>query len=188
MKFMEIKSTRLILRDLEEKDIDSLPALINDLNVSQYLAVVPFPYEEKDAKWFVNHCKENAAKEPREGYELGIELQSTGELVGCVSIGHVNAWDGKATLGYWLGKKFWRNKIMYEATQAILEFAFNKLGLQRIDVTAAVENDASNGLIKKLGFTFEGTAKRYHRAKSTGEYHDTNLYGLLKEDWEKAKP
>ena len=74
---------------------------------------------------------------------------------------------------------------MYEAIQRILKFVFEDLNLQRIDITASVENEASNNLIKKIGSSFEGTAKRYHRTKSTGKYHDSNLYGLLKEDWKK---
>jgi len=182
---MELQTNRLILRDLEDKDIQALPELINDLEVSRYLALVPYPYNLSDAEWFVNHCKDESTKSPRENYELGIALKDTGELVGCVGLTKVNSWNGTATLGYWLGKNYWRQGIMYEAVQGILDFAFNKLKLQRINVEAAVENEPSNGLIKKLGSTFEGMAKRHTRAKSTGIIHDINCYGLLIEDWKK---
>ncbi|MDO8459767.1 MAG: GNAT family N-acetyltransferase [Nanoarchaeota archaeon] len=103
---MEIKTQKLILRDLVDEDIDLLPSLINDLEVSKLLALVPYPYGKKDAEWFVNHCKEEARKNPRTSYELGIVLKDTSELVGCVGITSVNQWDGKATLGYWLGRKY----------------------------------------------------------------------------------
>lgn len=184
---MELKTERLTLRDFVDSDIAVLPDLINDLEVSEYLAVVPYPYGPTDAEWFVRHCQDSAKKMPREAYELGIALTKTGELIGCIGLTKINYWDGKAILGYWLAKKFWRQGIMYEAIQGILGYAFNELGLQRIDVTTAVENEASNKLIQKLGATFEGVAKRFHRAKSTGQYHDANLYGLLKENW-KNKP
>ena len=180
---MKLTTKRLILRDLNEEDINVIPSLIDDLEVSKYLAVVPYPYKKKEAKWFVNHCKAEAKKKPRENYELGIVLKENNELIGCIGLTKVNRWDGKATLGYWLGKKYWRLGIMYEACKKILRFAFETLKLQRIDITAAVENEASNSLIKKLGASFEGTAKRYHRSKSTGKYHDANLYGLLKEEY-----
>lgn len=180
---MEIKTNRLLIRDLQQKDIEVLPRLIDDLEVSRYLAVVPYPYSKKDAEWFVNHCIEEAKKDPRENYELGIVIPNTDELIGVVGLTKVNHWDKKATLGYWLGKEHWRKGYMYEAVQGLLKYAFTELDLQRIDVCAATQNEPSNGLIKKLGATFEGVAKREHRTKSTKEFVDVNKYGLLKEDW-----
>ena len=184
---MRLETKRLILRDLEDKDVKELLLLVNDLDVSQYLAIVPHPYSLKDAKWFVNHCKEESKKKPRESYELGIELKDKEKIIGIVSITKVDLWDKKATLGYWLGKQYWKNGIMTEAVRKLIEFAFDELKLQRIDVNASTKNKASNSLIKKLGFKYEGMRKRNHRAKSTGKYHDANIYGLLKEDWKKKK-
>lgn len=180
---MELVTKRLRLRELNDSDKTTLPLLVNDLEVSQYLAVVPYPYTSTDAEWFVEHCKEGTQKTPRESYELGIELLETNQLIGMVGLSKVNRWDGKATLGYWLGKQHWRRGYMSEAVQAILKYAFTDLGLQRIDVCAAVQNEASNGLIRKLGSTFEGVAKRDHRTKSSKIFVDVNKYGLLKENW-----
>jgi [ribosomal protein S5]-alanine N-acetyltransferase len=180
---MRIETERLIIRDLEDKDRVVLPELIGDLEVSKFLAVVPYPYTQKDADWFVNSCQEESKKNPRENYQMGIVLKSTGELVGVVGLTKVNEFNKKGTLGYWLGKKYWRQGIMYEAAQRLVKFAFEELDLQRIDITAFIGNDGSNALIKKLGSTHEGVAKRYHRGKATGEFYDTNSYGLLKENF-----
>ena len=180
---MELKTNRLILRDLKEADKKVLPSLVNDLDVSRYLAVVPFPYTQKDADWFVEHCKEEYKKKPRENYELGIELQETRELVGVIGLTDVNTWNNRATLGYWLAKNYWRRGYMYEALQGLLQYAFTKLNLNRIDISADIRNEASNNLIKKIGSTFEGVARKHTRIKSTGEVCDTNMYGLLKENW-----
>jgi RimJ/RimL family protein N-acetyltransferase len=73
---------------------------------------------------------------------------------------------------------------MSEATKRIIEFAFQELGLRRLNIEAFVENEASNNLIKKVGFIFEGTQKQGTRAKATGKLHDSNQYRLLKEEWE----
>jgi len=75
---------------------------------------------------------------------------------------------------------------MTEAAKKAIEFAFNSLGLTRINVYAATENIASNATIKKLGFVFEGMQRKAMRSKATGVLHDKNAYGLLKEDWEKS--
>ncbi len=71
---------------------------------------------------------------------------------------------------------------MTEAAKRAIEFGFNDLNLVRINVSAAVENEGSNATIKKLGFAFEGTKRKGIRTRSTGEWRDTNFYGLLKED------
>ena len=184
---MKLATKRLILRDLKDKDKNVLPLIVNDLEISRYLAVVPYPYKKKDAIWFVDKCKKDSKEKPRKNYEIGIELKDTSELIGVIGLNHVDLWNGRATLGYWLAKKYWRQGITYEAVQVVLGFAFNKLKLQRIDIEAAVENIPSNNLIKKFGSRFEGVAKRKHKTKATGEYRDSNLYGLLKEDWIKSK-
>lgn len=184
---MNIETERLILRDLKKEDKKVLPSLVNDLEITQFLAVVPHPYTQEDANWFVDHCVAESKKSPRKNYEIGIELKKSGELIGVVGLTKVNQLDRKATLGYWLSKEYFRKGIMYEAIQELLGFAFEDLNLQRIDISAFTKNDVSIGLIKKIGATFEGVAKRYHCAKSTGKFHDVNLYGLLKEDWRKKK-
>ncbi len=76
----------------------------------------------------------------------------------------------------------WGKGIMTEAASRILEFAFNELGLNRINSEATIENNGSNKVIQKLGFTFEGLRRQAMRNVATKKTHDANYYGLLKED------
>ena len=69
----------------------------------------------------------------------------------------------------------------------LIDFAFKKLKLRRLNLPAYVENVASNALAKKLGFKLEGTLRKYHKIKSTGRIHDANIYGLLREEWGSQK-
>jgi len=177
---MKLTTERLTLRDLESKDAKEMVPLINTLDVSRHLLLVPYPYSSKDAKKFIKYCKKEAKKKPRETYELGIFLKESKKLIGVIGLTKVDKWTKAAVIGFWLGKKYHRKGYMIEACKKVIKFAFDKLKLQRIDTNAFVKNKASNNLIKKLGFTFEGTRKRYVRAKSTGKFHDVNMYGLLK--------
>lgn len=178
---MKIKTKRLLIRELKDKDLNDLIKQANNLNVSKYLAVVPFPYEEKDAKWFIDKCKEESKKEPRENYELAIEFE--GKLIGVIGLTKVNRFVGTAYLGFWIGEEYWRKGIVSESAKEMIKFAFEKLKLRRINSDAYSENIASNGLLKKIGFKEEGFSKKKDRAKSTGEIHDVYVFGLLKEDW-----
>ena len=182
---MKLETKRLILRDIEMKDAKDLIRNINNLKVSRYLLVVPYPYRMKDAKWWINHCKDEAKEKPRKNYNFHIELKEKKGIIGSVGIGKVDRYQGTTTLGYWLGEDYWRNRYMYEAASKVLDFAFNKLKLRRINVSAFPENEGSNSLLKKLGFSYEGRRIQKCRAKSTGKIHDENIYGLLKKDYRK---
>ena len=182
---MKLETERLILRDLEETDLKNLVNEADNLEVSKYLALVPNPYDEKDGEWFINHCKEESKKEPRENYELAITLKENNNLIGIIGLTKVDEFNGTATIGYWLGQNHWKKGIMSEAVKRIIEFAFSELNLRRIDIEGYTENEGTHAIIKKFGFKEEGLRKEFTKAKSTGKLHDIIQYGLLKKDWEK---
>jgi len=63
-----------------------------------------------------------------------------------------------------------------------IDFAFNKLKLRRLYLFVYDSNTNSNGLAKKLGFKLEGTLRKSHKSKATGEIFNSNCYGLLDSD------
>ncbi|MFH1916968.1 MAG: GNAT family protein [Nanoarchaeota archaeon] len=180
---MEIKTNRLILRDLRMSDAKSIAKHANNLNVTKNLLVVPHPYRLSDARSFLSRNLRKLKKKTRESYSLGITFKGADEVIGIVTITDVDAFHRTATLGYWLSEEYWRKGIMSEAARAIIDFAFKKLKLRRINVSAFTGNPASNGLIRKLGFTHEGTSRKKVRSKATGIIHDEHDYGLLREEW-----
>lgn len=181
---MKIVTKRLILRDLRKSDAKDIQANVNNLNVSRFLAVVPFPYTLKNANSFVKHCIAESKKKPRVNYEFGIELKNEKRIIGMISITKIDKFNGVGTIGYWIGEKYWRNGYGGESLKAMIDFFFRKLKLRRIDIEAASENEASNSLIRKMGFVYEGLRIKNTRSKSTGELHDINAYGMLQENWQ----
>ena len=184
---MKLQTKRLILRPPTMRDLKDLIENINNIKVSGNLLVVPHPYKIKDAKWFVNHCKKRRKEKPVKSYEFSIALKPENKLIGGVGLSHFDKYQGTATLGYWLGERYWKNGYGTEAAAKIIDFGFNKLKLRRIDVEAYAENAASNALIRKLGFIYEGTLRKAKRAKSDGKIHDGKVYGMMKEEWAKAR-
>ena len=96
---MKIETKRLILKDLEMKDANSLAKNANNLLVSRYLALVPYPYKFRDAKWFISKCLKDKKEMPRKSFELGIVLKSKGKVIGMASLTKVDKFNGTATLG-----------------------------------------------------------------------------------------
>lgn len=187
MGLMEIKTERLVLREFKLDDAKAVRVKINNLNVSRYMNSVPHPYTMKDAEWFIGDCIEKQKEKPRKSYEFAIESRETGEFMGGVGVSGIDYDSGTANLGYWLAEEHWRQGYMTEVVEKLIEFAFRKLKLRRLAIPVFVENKASNGLAKKLGFTLEATKKAEIKAKSTGKIHDTNYWRLLKEEWGEKK-
>lgn len=180
---MKIETPRLVLRDLAPEDTSQIVKYLDNLEVSKNLLVIPYPYTEEHAKSFVDHCLAESSKTPRTSYEFGIELKESQEMTGMISLTQIDHFRGIGTLGYWLGQPHWRKGIMNQALERMISFSFSEVGLRRIDITAAVPNIASNLLIQKMGFVYEGTRRERNRVKSTGEIYDENVYGMLKGEW-----
>jgi RimJ/RimL family protein N-acetyltransferase len=176
---MRIVTERLILRPPTLKDAEDIAANANNLEVSRYLALVPYPYRAKDARDFIKLRRKKAKHNP---YNFGIILKHSGKLVGMIGLTGLDKFSGKAEVGYWLGKKYWRQGITEEALRAIVKFAFQKIKLVRLEAGALVENKASANLLKKVGFRKEGLKRKGARPKSTSKWHDTYIFGLLRSD------
>jgi len=83
-------------------------------------------------------------------------------------------------LGYWIGARFARQGIMFDALRALLPFVFTTLGLHRVEAACLPENEPSRNLLTKLGFRVEGEAKRY--LLINGEWKDHVLFALLEDE------
>ncbi|HQV64929.1 MAG TPA: GNAT family protein [Candidatus Paceibacterota bacterium] len=182
---MELKTKRLILRKAKKSDWKDIMEGARDLNVSKNMTTVPHPYEKEDANWFINDSIKKWNK--KTGYSFFIELKSERKVIGVMTIGGINEFTGTATTGSWINKKYWKQGYMTEAKIAVNDFAFNKLGLRRLNSSVFRDNKASNATQLKMGYKLEGTSRKAVKTKSTGKIHDINIYGLLKEDWKKTR-
>jgi len=182
---MKLVTKRLILRDIKKKDAKDIAKQINDLKVSRFLAIVPYPYKSKEGKDFVKLCAKKQKEKPRKEYTFGISLKGENKIIGLITLNKVDKFNGTTTIGYWLGQDYWRQGIMTEAFIRVLKFAFNRLRLRRINISASTKNKASNGLIRKMGFKREGLKRKGIKAKATGKVHDEVIYGLLKGEWKR---
>ena len=182
---MMIKTKRLILRPINKKDAADLAKSLNNLNISKWIVPMPYPYKIKDAKWWINKQSNEFKKKQRTDYTFMIELKPNKRLIGAVGVSGFDNNKVKGELGYWLDEKYWRQGIMSEAVEAIIDFAFNKLKLEKVFIPAFVENPSSNAIAKKMGFKLEGVLRQHARCKATGKIHDENIWGLLRKEWGK---
>ena len=185
---MMLETKRLILRPPKESDWADLVEGAKDLEVSRNLQMIPHPYSKKDAMSFIRRNLEHSNARKNGVYNFFIELKSDGKVIGVTSVDLSKGDKNVGKTGSWINKKYWRKGYMLEAKVAVLDFAFTKLKLRKIETAAFTENTASNKMSRKLGFKQEGTKRQAVTALSTGKVHDEHIYGLLKKEWKERRP
>ncbi len=117
---------------------------------------------------------------------LDIWYKEDNKPIGQIGLGHINWINGWANAYVLIGElKYWNKNIATEATELLVEYAFNELNLNKIHGGVAVKNIGSWSVAEKIGFKLEGIQKEEFYVD--GEYVDTKKYCLLKEDWLKRK-
>ena len=115
------------------------------------------------------------------GYGFLVFRREGDALLGGVNLSNVRRGVAQsANLGYWIGEPYARQGYMTEALRALVQFAFDRLGLHRIEAACLPHNAASRGLLHKIGFREEGYARQYLRIN--GSWQDHVLYALLPSD------
>ena len=105
-----------------------------------------------------------------------------GKVIGTLLLFRFEEGSARVELGYVLGRVYWGQGLMTEAVEAICAHVFSALGMRRIEAEVNPVNTASDALLRKVGFTLEGTLRKRWVAK--GEAYDTNVYGYLAEEWQ----
>lgn len=155
--FLVIEGRIINLRTLRKSDAYSIYKNAKDREISRYTHL-PYPYKLNYARDFVSLCQEHYKK--KTDYELGIESKKTGEIIGMISIMHIDNRHRNAELGYWLGKQYWRRGITKEALTLILDFGFNYLELVRIYAKVLHPNLPSIRLLQSAGFRYEDRMRK----------------------------
>jgi ribosomal-protein-alanine N-acetyltransferase len=86
-----------------------------------------------------------------------------------------------AQLGYWIDVASSGRGLMSEGVELALSFAFERLGLHRLQAAVMPDNRGSRRILVKRGFREEGYAERYLRIG--GAWQDHVIYGLTAEEW-----
>lgn len=144
---------------------------------------VPYPYNLKDAKSWIKYTKGKWRKKNKDDYTFGIELKEEKKFIGGIGLHKINKFHGKAEVGYWIGKKYWKERYGSEALKSILDFAFRKLKLRRIEAGIYVGNAPSRKLFEKFGAKKGGIKRNFCRCRATKGIKDEYIYGLLREEY-----
>ncbi len=91
----------------------------------------------------------------------GIVLPDSPDAVGTVGYNDFFAFHQRAEIGYALDRSAWGRGVTSAATQAIVDYGFEALGLHRVEAIIAVGNTRSAGVAENCGFVREGTLRDF---------------------------
>ena len=109
-----------------------------------------------------------------------IQERSNGARVGAVRINHIDKRWRWGDIGYESHPEFWGRGFMTEAVRAVVACGHNHFRLNRMEAWTLPGNDASDRVLVKAGFVYEGTLRQ--KAWFKGAYHDFRMFGRIERD------
>ena len=174
---IKIETERLILRQWTLDDIDAIIDGLNNLNVSKWLANVVYPFTKEDAVIFINDSIE------RNKYSFAIVLKEENKVIGGTNISDIDYVNGSAGGGIWINEKYQRQGYGTEAFGARIKYAFEILGLRRLENGYLEGDEHFHRILLKYGYKDEGKIRERFISQSTGKIEDEYITGLLWNEW-----
>jgi ribosomal-protein-serine acetyltransferase len=180
LRHRPLDTPRLLLVPVEPADAPDLWNAVDSsrAHLEKWLPWVPFN-TDLDASW--RYCEASASDwDHARALRFSIRERTTRRFLGVVGLESLAHLHKSAELGYWLRADGARRGYMTEAARATVVWAFKRLNAHRIRVAAATDNVASLGVIRRLGFRYEGSAREAERCQ--GRWLDHALFALLATD------
>lgn len=176
---MEIRTERLLLRELREDDWAALLAYHLD---PLYRRFYDQSHDtEEGERAFLRPFLDWQREEPRRMVNLAITLAATGEMIGIAGVRQRQPDQPRGDIGYELAPWHWGRGYATEAARAMLAFGFEALGLHKVHARCLAVNAASARVLERLGMRLEARLREHEWIR--GEPHDELLYGILADEW-----
>jgi len=178
-----LEDDRVLLRPLKESDIEFLlPFAINEPDTWKFSQISA--REEQGMRSYINTALKNRA-EGKE-YPFIVFDKATGEYAGSTRFYDIQPQNAMLQLGYtWYGEKFRGTGLNKHCKFLLLQFAFEQLGMYRVEFRADARNERSIAAMKSIGCKPEGIL-RSHMWLEDGSRRDSIVLSILKEEWENS--
>lgn len=174
-----IRGERVYLRPAERDDLPRFVSWLNDAETAHTLTVISPLSQPLEERWFERLLEAHGKTD----YHFVICLLADDEPIGMVGLHGVDLANGSAVFGIVVGARDrWGQGLGTDATNAIIDFGFGELRLERIELDVYAYNVRARRAYEKAGFVLEATRRRaqFHR----GEYHDVHVMSILRAEWQ----
>ena len=175
MSGMDLRGERVVLRPWRLEDVPAVTAACQDAEIARWLAFVPQPYTEEDARFYIQGCLE--ARKDRTPF--AITDAETGEVIGSIDMRINRLQTGH--IGYWLAAEARGRGLTTAALRALSRWAIEELGLGRVELVTDPDNIASQRVAEKAGFQREGILRSI-LVNRDGSRRDGVMFSLLPDE------
>ena len=153
-----IETERLILRRFRTDDVRSMyKNWTSDPEVTKYLSWKNHKSIE-ESKMVLKRIV--AAYQNNKFYRWAIILKGNGDKpIGSIGVVSTNEKVSSVQIGYCIGRQWWNMGIASESLNSVIDFMFDKVGVNRIEARHDIRNPHSGMVMKKCGMFFEGIAR-----------------------------
>jgi len=176
-----LASETVTLRELRLSDAPSLLAMLAADEVTRFISPPP-----TTVAWFEGFIRWTHRERAAGRYVcFAVVPDGYDTAVGLFQVRQLGPGFGTAEWGFAIGSPFWGTGVFAEGARMVVDFAFDAVGVHRLEARAAVQNGRGNGGLRKLGAVQEGILRKSFLRR--GEYLDQALWSILDEDWRQAK-
>jgi len=176
-----LRGRQVVLRELRASDAPSLFALLTTEEVARFISPPPATVEgfERFNAW--------TARQRVAGTSacFAVTLRGCDTAIGIFQVRETESAFRMAEWGFAIGSPFWGTGMFREGAELVLEFAFDTVGVERLEARAAVLNGRGNGALQKIGGVQECVLRK--SLLRNGEYVDQALYAILAIDWRNSR-
>jgi [ribosomal protein S5]-alanine N-acetyltransferase len=181
---MEIRTERLLLRELEEADAAACNEYERDPEVVRYQSNGIRTLEE--SLEYIQKSRRTILASPRQTFDLAVVRSGEDRLIGRAGIHVTDASLREGTIWYALHPAHWGKGYIPEAMRPLVDHGFRELGLHRVTADCDPANHASARIAEKLGMRRE--AHLVENAWIKGEWVDSLIYAILDHEWKALNP
>jgi len=169
------------LRELRASDAPSLFAMLTTEEVSRFISPPPTSVEgfERFIAWTLR------MRDLGSYACFAVTVGDSDTAIGIFQLRELEPGFATAEWGFAIGSAFWGTGVFADGAELLVRFAFETVGVHRLEARAAVKNGRGNGALRKMGAVQEGVLRRSFL--KNGEYHDQVLWSILDEDWAGAQ-
>lgn len=180
--FPTLETERLVLRQVHMADADDVFALRGDYAVTKLNFGSNYRSADEARRLIV---RMQDGFDTASHMRFGITLRGEDRVIGLIGFNSFAFGDRRSSVGFDLRQSHWGQGIMPEALNAVLGFGFERIGLNRIEADCSIMNVASQRVLQKCGFSYEGRQREQYFYD--GIYYDLLLWGLLRREWQKQR-
>lgn len=171
-----MRAETVYLRILEAADIPRTTKWINDPLISDIMGYLPVLSLENQLDWY------HKLKGDRSRFVFAICLAESDEHIGNAGLGNIDYVHRHAMLNIFIAGESHRGKgVGSQATRLLLEFAFNRLNMNKVHLRTSARFAQAVKMYESLGFVREGVMRQHYF--SNGAYEDKIIYSILKSEF-----